>query len=140
MDSRASFSRLSTVAPSEPFTSGETMMFAPDTQIAFNAKKGSIPIRTDVDGSSLDVCAQAGMKMVADPARQVPDINLVAEPALVGALDDGTEIGTLDQQPAEIAREMRLLGKGLSYSAISHAHLFAQKEAVVVGSGSAARG
>ncbi|MBL8698283.1 MAG: carbohydrate ABC transporter substrate-binding protein [Alphaproteobacteria bacterium] len=64
------------------------VMFAPDTQIAFNAKKGSIPIRTDVDGSSLDVCAQAGMKMVADPARQVPDINLVAEPALVGALDD----------------------------------------------------
>ena len=30
----------------------------------------------------------------------------------------------------------RLLGKGLSYSAISHAHLFAQKEVVVVGSGS----
>jgi alkyl hydroperoxide reductase subunit F len=32
----------------------------------------------------------------------------------------------------------RLLGKGLSYSAISHAHLFAQKQAVVVGSGSSA--
>lgn len=29
----------------------------------------------------------------------------------------------------------RLLGRGLSYSAISHAHLFAQKQAVVVGSG-----
>jgi len=32
----------------------------------------------------------------------------------------------------------RLLGKGLSYSAISHAHLFAQKDAVVVGSGGTA--
>jgi glucose/mannose transport system substrate-binding protein len=64
------------------------VMFAPDTQILFNQKKGSIPVRTDVDGSSLDACAQAGMKLVADPARQVPDINLVAEPALVGALDD----------------------------------------------------
>ena len=64
------------------------VMFAPDTQLLFNAKKGSIPVRTDVDGSSLDICAQAGMKLVADPARQVPDINLVAEPALVGALDD----------------------------------------------------
>jgi len=29
----------------------------------------------------------------------------------------------------------RLLGQGLSYSAISHAHLFAQKDVVVVGSG-----
>jgi glucose/mannose transport system substrate-binding protein len=64
------------------------VLFAPDTQILFNQKKGSIPIRTDVDGSSLDICAQAGMKMVADPARQVADINLIAEPALVGALDD----------------------------------------------------
>lgn len=32
----------------------------------------------------------------------------------------------------------RLLGKGLSYSSISHGHLFTQKEVVVVGSGSQA--
>ena len=28
------------------------------------------------------------MKLVADPSRQTPDVNLVAPPALVGALDD----------------------------------------------------
>jgi alkyl hydroperoxide reductase subunit F len=32
----------------------------------------------------------------------------------------------------------RLIGKGLTYSAISHAHLFAQKDAVVIGSGGTA--
>jgi glucose/mannose transport system substrate-binding protein len=64
------------------------VLFDPETQIKFNKVKGSIPIRIDVDGSSLDACAQAGMKLVADPARQVADINLIASPALVGALDD----------------------------------------------------
>jgi glucose/mannose transport system substrate-binding protein len=64
------------------------VLFDPETQIKFNAKKGSIPVRTDVDGSSLDICAQAGMKIVSDPARQVADINLIAPPPLVGALDD----------------------------------------------------
>lgn len=38
----------------------------------------------------------------------------------------------------DAAGARRLLGKGLSYSAISHAHLFAQKDVVVVGSGSQA--
>jgi glucose/mannose transport system substrate-binding protein len=33
-------------------------MTSPATQVAFSAKKGSIPIRTDVDDSSLDMCAQ----------------------------------------------------------------------------------
>jgi glucose/mannose transport system substrate-binding protein len=64
------------------------VLFDPETQIKFNAKKGSIPVRLDVDGSSLDICAQQGMKLVADPARQVADVNLVAPPPLVGALDD----------------------------------------------------
>lgn len=64
------------------------VLIDPETQIKFNAKKGSIPVRTDVDGSSLDACAQQGMKLVKDANRQVPDINLIASPQLVGALDD----------------------------------------------------
>ncbi len=64
------------------------VLIDPETQIKFNAKKGSIPVRTDVDGSSLDACAQQGMKLVKDADRQVPDVNLVAPPALVGAVTD----------------------------------------------------
>ncbi|MEJ1939212.1 extracellular solute-binding protein, partial [Nostoc sp. NIES-2111] len=32
-------------------------MFSPDVQVAFNAVKGSIPVRTDADGSGFDGCA-----------------------------------------------------------------------------------
>ncbi len=38
------------------------VMFAPATQIAFNMKKGSVPVRLDVDVSGMDMCAQMGMK------------------------------------------------------------------------------
>ena len=34
------------------------VLLDPETQIAFNKKKGSIPVRLDVDVSSMDVCAQ----------------------------------------------------------------------------------
>jgi glucose/mannose transport system substrate-binding protein len=64
------------------------VLLDPETQIKFAQKKGSIPIRNDIDVSSLDICAQSGMKLVADQSRQTPDVNLVAAPDLVGALDD----------------------------------------------------
>ena len=37
------------------------LMMSPETQIEFNKKKGSVPVRLDVDVSSMDVCAQKGM-------------------------------------------------------------------------------
>ena len=42
------------------------VMLEPETQIAFAQKKGSIPVRRDVDMSSLDVCAQKAVKLLAD--------------------------------------------------------------------------
>jgi glucose/mannose transport system substrate-binding protein len=63
-------------------------MIEPETQIKFNAKKGSVPIRTDIDVSSMDICAQAGAKLLADPKRQAPDISLVVPASVVGAIDD----------------------------------------------------
>ena len=42
-------------------------MLAPDTQVLFNMKKGSIPVRTDVDTSQLDACAKKGLGLLADP-------------------------------------------------------------------------
>ncbi len=40
-------------------------ILSPSFQIAFNKVKGSVPARTDVDGSDLDACGQQGMKDLA---------------------------------------------------------------------------
>src|SRR3712207_8682421 len=43
----------------------------PVTQLEFNKRKGSIPVRLDVDVSSMDACAQKSHAAVSDPAKQV---------------------------------------------------------------------
>ncbi|MEM0946478.1 MAG: ABC transporter substrate-binding protein [Pseudomonadota bacterium] len=43
-------------------------ILSPSFQIAFNKVKGSVPARTDVDGSELDACGQAGMADLASAA------------------------------------------------------------------------
>ena len=63
-------------------------MMAPDTQIAFAQKKGSIPARQDVDSGSLDVCAQKAMAFVADTSKQIPSTELLSPPAVTGAVED----------------------------------------------------
>lgn len=43
-------------------------IMSPEFQIAFNRVKGSVPARTDVDGSQLDACGQKGMAELAAAA------------------------------------------------------------------------
>jgi glucose/mannose transport system substrate-binding protein len=64
------------------------VMFAPATQIAFNMKKGSVPVRLDVDVSSMDQCAQTGMAALQDSELQIPSDNFLSTPDLVGAVQD----------------------------------------------------
>jgi glucose/mannose transport system substrate-binding protein len=64
------------------------VMLSPETQLAFNKKKGSIPVRQDVDVASMDVCAQKGHDALADPAKQVEAMELLSTPDLTGALQD----------------------------------------------------
>lgn len=64
------------------------LMLAPETQLAFNSKKGSVPVRLDVDVSGMDPCAQKGMAELRDPAKQIPSTNFLASPDLVGATED----------------------------------------------------
>jgi glucose/mannose transport system substrate-binding protein len=64
------------------------LMMSPETQIAFNMKKGSVPVRLDVDVSGMDSCAQAGMQALQDPANQIGSINFLVTPDLAGAIDD----------------------------------------------------
>jgi len=61
---------------------------APDTQVAFNAKKGSIPIRTDVDTSKMDICSQAGVAAMKTASRQVANPDALMPPDMVGAVTD----------------------------------------------------
>ena len=61
---------------------------SPATQVAFNIKKGSIPIRPDVDASAMDICAQAGVLALKDPARATPDARMLLAPDVVGNVID----------------------------------------------------
>jgi glucose/mannose transport system substrate-binding protein len=64
------------------------VMLDPETQLAFNTKKGSVPVRLDVDVSGMDYCARTGAAALKDPARQVPTTDYLISPDLSGALDD----------------------------------------------------
>ncbi len=75
---------------------------SPATQVAFNIKKGSIPIRPDVDASSMDICAQAGVAALKDPARQTPDPSMLMAPDIYGkVLDVITKLWNTDMKPED---------------------------------------
>lgn len=65
-----------------------SVVTAPATQVAFSAKKGSIPIRTDVDASKLDLCAQQGVAIMKDKSRHLGNGEVYLSPDQNGALAD----------------------------------------------------
>ena len=65
-----------------------SVITAPATQVAFSNKKGSIPIRTDVDASKLDLCAQQGLAIMKDKNRQIGNGEVYMTPDQNGALAD----------------------------------------------------
>jgi glucose/mannose transport system substrate-binding protein len=60
----------------------------PGVQLAFNRLKGSIPVRSDADGSSLDACAQQGMAALRDRERPLGVTEVYLTPDQNGALQD----------------------------------------------------
>jgi glucose/mannose transport system substrate-binding protein len=48
-----------------------SVVIAPATQVALSHRKGSIPVRTDVDASRLDICAQQGLAILKDKSRHL---------------------------------------------------------------------
>jgi glucose/mannose transport system substrate-binding protein len=64
----------------------ELMISAP-MQVAFNNKKGSIPVRSDVDTSKMDICAQAGLQAVKE-GRLLASDNELLTPDAKGAFED----------------------------------------------------
>jgi len=65
-----------------------SVITAPATQVAFNIKKGSIPIRTDVDATKMDICAQQGLAIMKDKSRQIGNGEAYLTPDQNGALQD----------------------------------------------------
>src|SRR3984893_6571897 len=65
-----------------------TVMTSPAAQVAFSAKKGSIPIRSDIDDSSLDMCAKEGIAIMKDKSPQLPNPEMLTPPDINGALQD----------------------------------------------------
>ena len=63
-------------------------MTSPAAQVAFSERKGSIPIRGDVDDSSLDICAKQGIAIMKDKSRQLPNSEMLTSPDTNGALQD----------------------------------------------------
>jgi glucose/mannose transport system substrate-binding protein len=50
------------------------VMLSPETQVAFNLKKGSLPVRGDVDVSAADDCMKKGLDVLAEGS-VLPSIN-----------------------------------------------------------------
>ena len=60
----------------------------PELQVSFSKLKGSIPVRTDVDASALDLCAQKGIAIIKDRSRQLGVSEVYLTPDQNGALQD----------------------------------------------------
>lgn len=60
---------------------------APATQLAYSARKGSVPVRTDLDTRSLDACAQQGAAALRDAGRLVGNTEMLLPAEQLTALE-----------------------------------------------------
>lgn len=59
----------------------------PETQVAFNLKKGSLPIRGDVDLASANACMKKGLEVLA-AGNTIPSVDMMIAPDTVGQIQD----------------------------------------------------
>jgi glucose/mannose transport system substrate-binding protein len=78
---------------------------SPTTQVAFNKLKGSIPIRGDVDASSMDECARIGLAIMKDRTRHVGIGEVYLTPDQNGAMQDVLTAFWNTKMPAEKAQK-----------------------------------
>jgi glucose/mannose transport system substrate-binding protein len=55
------------------------LLLKPAVQVAFNLKKGSLPVRGDIDLSTANGCMKKGLKLLAEK-KLLPDTNLLITP------------------------------------------------------------
>jgi glucose/mannose transport system substrate-binding protein len=60
-----------------------SMMVSKEVQVAFNLKKGSLPMRDDVDLAAANDCMKKGLAVLADPTKVVPnDVQMIDRDSL----------------------------------------------------------
>jgi len=90
-----------------------SVVVAPATQLSFSQHKGSIPVRSDVDASKADACAQKGMVIMKDRSRHVGVSEVYLTPDQNGALQDvltaywNSSSMTVDQAQKRVASALR---------------------------------
>jgi glucose/mannose transport system substrate-binding protein len=76
-------------------------------QLAFSSRKGSIPIRADIDASSLDYCARLGISIMKDKTRQLGNDETYLTPDQNGAMADVlTDYWNRDRDVAAVQRNI----------------------------------
>jgi glucose/mannose transport system substrate-binding protein len=63
------------------------LLLKPDVQVAFNLKKGSLPVRGDIDMSAANDCMQKGLGLLAEN-KLVPDTNQLITPDTTSQIND----------------------------------------------------
>ena len=63
------------------------MLISPEVQVVFNSKKGSLPVRGDVDLGSAGLCMQKGLKALAE-GKNISSIDMLITPDAVGQIRD----------------------------------------------------
>ena len=62
-------------------------MLSPETQVAFNLKKGSLPVRADVDLNAANDCMKKGLKIL-DAGKVIPSPDQVMDPDTLNQIND----------------------------------------------------
>lgn len=65
-----------------------SMMMSKPVQVSFNLKKGSLPVRGDVDLAAANDCMKKGLDILQDPDNIVPGGDQVWSPDTTGQLED----------------------------------------------------
>ena len=87
------------------------MMYSKEGQVAFNNKKGSIPIRTDVDLTKVDSCAATGVKALKE-RRLLEAHEQFLAPDAVGAFEDAvSKFWNSDQSVDDALKAMQVAVK-----------------------------
>jgi glucose/mannose transport system substrate-binding protein len=63
------------------------LLLTPPVQVAFNLKKGSLPVRGDIDLSAANDCMKKGLALLADN-KLVPDTNQLLTPDTTSQIND----------------------------------------------------
>ncbi|KQW42921.1 MULTISPECIES: ABC transporter substrate-binding protein [unclassified Roseateles] len=78
---------------------------APSTQLAFSARKGSVPVRTDLDTRTLDACARLGAAALRDAGRLVGNTEMLLAPEQLTALENAVSDYWNRDIPAQVAQQ-----------------------------------